>query len=304
MKLNNKGFAVSTFMYMLLLLAIILILATLGILSSRRMILDRQKETALNNIGNSFICNNWINPYSLDPGTKYKCEVAPGKKYYFYILSENGDDTVNLIMDRNICEDGTAATEDNPCITEWYSGGNDNSKGPVTAMQKLYNATKNWSNVPNMNLSYSDEGHEESSLFGYGEIITTDLGIKITKKDKTTEVTRDGNLTPVIPYEGNKLLKARLPKESEVTGAGCTTGAYGSCPAWATNALAENSNYYTNNEHISAISGYWLLSSRKDLSLSALSINSNGVIDEVNTSNVSSKIGIRPVITIPKSMLK
>ena len=41
MKLNNKGFAISTFMYMLLILAIILILATLAILSSRRIIFTK-----------------------------------------------------------------------------------------------------------------------------------------------------------------------------------------------------------------------------------------------------------------------
>ena len=50
MELNNKGFAISTFMYMILVLAIVLILATLAILSSRKMILDKQKNIALENI--------------------------------------------------------------------------------------------------------------------------------------------------------------------------------------------------------------------------------------------------------------
>jgi hypothetical protein len=50
MKLNNKGFAVSTIMYIILILAIILITLTLAILSSRKLILDKEREEAINNI--------------------------------------------------------------------------------------------------------------------------------------------------------------------------------------------------------------------------------------------------------------
>lgn len=50
MKLNNKGFAVSTIMYMILIMAVILITLTLTLLSSRKLILDKTKEEAKNNI--------------------------------------------------------------------------------------------------------------------------------------------------------------------------------------------------------------------------------------------------------------
>ena len=51
-------------------------------------------------------------------GSKYECEVSPGTKYNFYILSYNDVNnkstndkteavTTNLIMDRNMCSDGT-----------------------------------------------------------------------------------------------------------------------------------------------------------------------------------------------------
>ena len=42
-------------------------------------------------------------------GSKYECEVKPGTKYYFYILSKEEDGTTNLIMDQNINSDGTPA---------------------------------------------------------------------------------------------------------------------------------------------------------------------------------------------------
>ena len=50
MKLNNKGFAVSTIMYMILVMAVILIILTLTLLSNRKLILDKTKEEAKENI--------------------------------------------------------------------------------------------------------------------------------------------------------------------------------------------------------------------------------------------------------------
>ena len=50
MKLNNKGFAISTIMYMILIMAVILITLTLTLLSSRKLILDKTKQVAIENI--------------------------------------------------------------------------------------------------------------------------------------------------------------------------------------------------------------------------------------------------------------
>lgn len=50
MRLNNKGFAISSIMYIILVLAIVLITLTLGIFSNRKMILDKKKKETLNEI--------------------------------------------------------------------------------------------------------------------------------------------------------------------------------------------------------------------------------------------------------------
>ena len=50
MKLNNKGFAISTIIYMILIMAVILITLTLTLLSSRKLILDKAKQEARDNI--------------------------------------------------------------------------------------------------------------------------------------------------------------------------------------------------------------------------------------------------------------
>lgn len=53
MKLNNKGFAISTVMYMILIMAIVLLTLTLALLSSRKLVLNKIKDDALNNIYNA-----------------------------------------------------------------------------------------------------------------------------------------------------------------------------------------------------------------------------------------------------------
>ena len=50
MKLNNKGFAISTIMYMVFVLAVLVMAITLTILNSRKLILDKQRNIALTNI--------------------------------------------------------------------------------------------------------------------------------------------------------------------------------------------------------------------------------------------------------------
>lgn len=50
MKLNNKGFAISSIMYIILIVAIILITLTLAIMSSRKLLIDKVKDEVINDI--------------------------------------------------------------------------------------------------------------------------------------------------------------------------------------------------------------------------------------------------------------
>ncbi len=95
-------------------------------------------------------------------GAKYSCEVKEGTSYNFYVLTtpEEGETTINLIMDRNICEDGTPATAENKCFVAYNSSGDAAGVGPVTAMTYLNNATSTWENIDNLDITYDDEsGH-------------------------------------------------------------------------------------------------------------------------------------------------
>ena len=311
MKLNNKGFAVSTFMYMILLLAMILILATLAILSSRRMILDKQKNNAIEEISQSQnpICEAVGGVKSLELGTEYVCEVKDETFFHFYVLSLQGN-KVNLIMDRNICEDGTVdyTRDNNFCRYAWYTEGNA-SYGPIVAMQKLYNATKNWTNIPNLIFIYNDEGER------YNRIKSTSKKVEIVAEDGTVN---EIELIETMP------LKARIPKNGEMAGIGCeiyrssidNTSSYGTCPKWIVKNLrytdvTDYAGYdkYSNNisseydiSIVEHIVGYWNLSSHS--SGSSYSIFGEGAIVGDQSTVTTSHHGIRPVITVPKSMLK
>ena len=183
MKLNNKGFAISTIMYMILVMAIILLTLTLTLLSSRKLILDKQKKEIIDYIyGDDYICipvtestktTGNIPKGNYEIGDEYICKVKPGLEYHFFILSTEAN-MINLIMDSNISRDGEAVKSnemitkltDSNFHTAWISdddyvkaGGtqqhelwNNNrtigiDKGPVTALKFLKEATSTFENI-------------------------------------------------------------------------------------------------------------------------------------------------------------
>jgi hypothetical protein len=209
-----------------------------------------------------------------------------------------GDTTINLIMDRNIYYDGTSGSETsstNTGLVAWMSDSNygcgsdgdycaTNDKGPITAMDYLYNATKDWTNIPNIEMNYTDEGN--TGDYGYGTIVTTDNITKITKKDGTA-------VTVLTDQEGYSNLKARMPFKSEVADSNGSN-----------NYLYENldgSNWLGSGTQptntINAPYGYWTLSSRAGDSDGAWYVYSCGYVDYSRVCGGGFS-GVRPVINL------
>ena len=243
-------------------------------------------------------------------GDKYTYKVNDTDTFNFYVLSFNDDSTVNLIMDRNICENGTVDYANDPnrksCTYPWHTLFQNNSKGPVRILEVLYNATKNWTNIPDMDLSgekaYIDEGHIINNNYGYGKIETVVNGIKITMMDGT-EVTNSRNETPVIFYDENKPLKARLPRYNELIGTDTKCAqSNGSCEWWLVENMeyrnVSNDKYLVNkNNGITNTCGYWLLSSDSNYYTAAKSVDCSGRLG--NTQTHGGGAGARPVVTVP-----
>ena len=205
-------------------------------------------------------------------GDEYTCQVNDTTTHNFYILNTDGD-KVNLIMDRNICNDGTEATASNLCTvfwttkedyiaaggteSDWGTDGN-NNKGPITALKYLNEATSNWTNIPSLNEIYTDNRYGPISLTG----------------------------------------KARLPKNSEL--GSYFTGFY------LFNYLNKLpfSVASKTQQVISGIYGYWSLTTNVptvgDPRINAAYALYYGGGNQ-NTLISEDKYGVRPVITLPKS---
>ena len=248
------------------------------------------------------------------PGDKYECEVKPETIYNFYVLSTQ-DDKVNLIMDSNICADGTAATETNTCLIEWInqedyeiSGGNTwnswlghNEYGPLTAMKYLYNATTLWTNVPALNYEYYEKEWQES----LGLVNEENKGY-----ESFTSVDGEGKING-IKFTETDPLRARMPiyaskydDNSEYGDVADFNGING--------YLYENlsSEYWiheggqpTNN--IENIFGYWTLSSLPNSDIKASFVSYSGVVfsNDIYDSVYPSVYGVRPVISLYKFQL-
>ena len=250
------------------------------------------------------------NNNEISMGDKYEYKVNDIDTFKFYVLTDPKDGKVNLIMDRNICEDGTTDylndPDNNYCRYQWYFDQN-NFFGPVVAMTKLYRATKNWTNVPYMDMSetkkYQDEGNS------YGNMETTKLGINITNYNNDKVENENGTL-PTIMYENNQSLKARLPKYNEVykEDNSLCTGNFGTCLYWLVDNLNENDNYsstlYPKKNNITEIYGYWTLSSHPNYSSGSYYVRVISYNGNIGISKANKSTGIRPVITIPISDLE
>lgn len=227
-----------------------------------------QSGTFVNTIGN-------IPNGNFSAGDEYICEVKPGVKYHFFVVSENGNN-VNLILDRGINNDGTLATKGITkdkstdgiySLVEWVSVEDyekakadeevwfsaDNDLGPLTALKFLNNATKDWSNIPDLNETYSDEGGN------YGAITLNGKARLLTEHD----------------YSFNQ----RSMYLSSYTFAACDS--MGVC--------------------LPSIVAYWTLSSKDDSDASVIYPSAPPFF---TIADVGQKFSIRPVISLPKSYFK
>ena len=255
-------------------------------------------------------------PTGVSIGDKYTYKVNDTDTFNFYVLSVEGD-KVNLIMDRNICEDGTPTNENNQCAYAWYYENTNiyyekNSKGPLTAMTALANGTRNWTNIPNIDLMYDNKidniesGYTGSANYGYN-------GMKIIN-GKGNIIEKDTTIQTSISTNDNLPIKARLPKLSELSSekVGChvykSEADNGTCPTWLIENLANASwcktctTKYTLSNGITNIYGYWTLSSNLSASEHAYGIVSDGAVG-LSSSDNRETFGIRPVITVPLSDL-
>ena len=227
-------------------------------------------------------------------GSKYECEVSPGVKYNFYVLSQESDGTTNLIMDRNMCSDETPTKEGKTCLIAWNGEPLQkiNRYGPLTAMTYLYNATKSWINIPSLNYIYNDNEFQGATDYGYTSFVSIN-GI--------ATITSLYGITTTIIGNTTEPLKARLPiytdysinlSKNEVSSFNNNGYLFENLDGsfWG----YENGKFKTK---ISDIRGYWTLSSNGGSHDDAWSIYDDGNVEGCIVDN-DDLLGVRPVINI------
>ncbi len=160
---NNKGFAISSVVYAMLILFLGLILLILGNLASRKAMFDKEKNEILMRFNGyeGTLCT-LIEGGAYDIGSKYECELGDNDPKIFYVLESSGSN-ISLIMSANVDSNGKAITStnipDDKGFSAWVTLGDymsaggtasdfgsvgENSLGPLTALKKLKEFTKPW----------------------------------------------------------------------------------------------------------------------------------------------------------------
>ena len=219
-------------------------------------------------------------------GSKYQCKVKETMEeeykngYIFYVVSYNTIDgkrtkikeeavSTNLILERNICKDGTLTNKDktDKCTYEYISdedygcdvaGCAQATEGPVTAMKILDKATENWKEELRLDDSfiYSIVGPKYFILKG----------------------------------------KARMPFNDEINHANNkNTYLYEYLREPGTSWFASEES--KPKEQIQGITGYWLNERTADMLDQAWIVAYHGSTTGVKANNKTS-IGIRPIIRV------
>ena len=229
-----------------------------------------------------------VEPKGMSAGDKYECKVNAGTKHTFYVLTtpNQNDSYVNLIMNQNINSDGTEAgmtgiyLDENSVynLVPWSLENEGNLKGPITAMQFLYEATKSWTNIEPLNYVYEDiKSQNVMGNAGYTSIIYSN-GIA-TVMSQSGEKTIVG--TRQVPFRVRMPIYLDDSNKTEVA-----------------DKTSLNEYLYDNldPEGNDFLFGYWTFSSSKEGYLIAWHVDCEGT---VYTDYINEELyGIRPVITI------
>ena len=243
--------------------------------------------------------NGDVAPEGISVGDKYQCKVKDNMEeefedgYYFYVLSQEEDGTTNLIMDRNINSDGTPTTkailesekntnggiynlvawvsksdagtfvdfDEDGC--EYESGCVLNDKGPLTAMNFLQEATKNWTNTNEMLIEKFEECDTEDNC--------------------TTKDMKAYNTYSRMPYY-NEVKDVSTDKMWLID--------------YLTGENDEAAGIEGRENAITGISGYWTLTASSDISYKVWHVDYNGSMMDDFSPAWDDVSGVRPVINV------
>lgn len=218
MKLNNRGFAISTMLYMILVLALVIMALLLAILNSRGKILNNLKQKVQTEINDKSDITDYIclgnNYQDFKVGDKYTCNVSNTESYEFYILNV-ADEKIDFIMGEPLLFGvGNYGADDdviNENVVAYINDSDFNSLkkyNPITALKVLKRLTDNWfyldsriDTIANGTNTIDYTGYK-ARLLSYSDISSyvngSDLTIDFIKNTLTSTVYNDNNVYAIV----------------------------------------------------------------------------------------------------------
>jgi len=189
-----------------------------------------------------------INPEVFEPGTIIKYKVNDTEEKYFHVVFDEGD-TLTLQQRENTVK-----------ATNWYAS-RDSTKGPLTILTALENATSGWTNV--LNQTYT-------------------LGTTVFKDNAYTGCTSDSCTTNIYSLPA-RTAKARLISVQEINKIKTSS----SVPMWMYNYLNDSINqggtvngtdfgYWTSSAYSSNSTGAWYVNTLSRMNAGATNLANVG----------------------------
>ena len=143
---NNRGFAISTMMYMILILGITIVAIVLSMFNIRGNILSKLRSNVQEEINDTieidYVCVGIDTNGEYNIGDKYSCNVSNTEEYDFYVISSDND-SVNLIMSEELVFENGKNSNKVAYITDSDYEEIEEYQ-PVSALRVLKNNTDNW----------------------------------------------------------------------------------------------------------------------------------------------------------------
>ena len=143
---NNRGFAISTMMYMILILGITIVAIVLSMFNIRGNILSKLRSNVQEEINDTieidYVCVGIDTNGEYNIGDKYSCNVSNTEEYDFYVISSDND-SVNLIMSDILVFENDKIINKVAYITDsdFEEAG---EYKPVSALKVLKDYSDNW----------------------------------------------------------------------------------------------------------------------------------------------------------------
>jgi len=254
-------------------------------------------------IGNNVYANGAI--VYFDPVGGTKCAVADyaanagasttGNKtgcMKWYTFNDGGaaSDTIDMILDHN-----TTA------VVAWNISGN-NTAGPTDVLTQLQNDTATWSNTLTVASSNNITQQTNSSANNY-VLNYTGYRARLLTADEVATITGNTTWTQANTASTNYFLDSKTSTASPT----CTTGDTSNCNYdWLYDRTATDCTTFgcLNNADASMTgNGYWTSSANNLYPAYAWRVLKNALFNHDSISSAT-EVGVRPVITVSKSVIK